>query len=98
MLQDTPVSTAIAAGVPSLFEARVLNELDTIAASVMYVQAGRFEHRPDLWHPRSQTSSKRFQIADFRYAKRDEAELTASSGDQVASGLAPAQAAADAAR
>jgi hypothetical protein len=75
-----------------------LYELDTIAVSVMYVQAGRFEHRRDLWHPRSRTSSKRFQIADFRYSKRDEAELTASSGDHVASRLAPAQAAANAAR
>jgi hypothetical protein len=52
-----------------------LYELDTIAVSVMYVQAGRFEHRRDIWHPHSRTSSKRFQIADFRYLKRDNAEL-----------------------
>jgi hypothetical protein len=75
-----------------------LYQLDTIAVSVIYAQAGRFEHRRDLWHPHSRTSRKHFQIADFMYAKRDEAELAASSGDQVASGPAPAQAAADAAR
>lgn len=56
-----------------------LYELDTIAVSVMYVQAGRFEHRRDLWHPHSRTSSKRFQIADFMYSKRDDAELEGSS-------------------
>jgi hypothetical protein len=56
-----------------------LYELGNIAVSVMYVQAGRFEHRNDLWHPRSPTSSKRLQIADFRYSKRDEAELTGSA-------------------
>jgi hypothetical protein len=52
-----------------------LYELDTIAVSVLYVQAGKFEHRRDLWHPRSRTSSKRFQIADFMYSKRAEEEL-----------------------
>jgi hypothetical protein len=31
--------------------------------------------RRDIWHPHSRTSSKRFQIADFRYSKRDNAEL-----------------------
>ena len=50
-----------------------LYELDRIAVSVMYVQAGRFEHRRDLWHPR--TSSKRFQIANFMYSKRGDAKL-----------------------
>jgi hypothetical protein len=52
--------------------------LDTIAVSVLYVQAGRFEHRRDIWHPRSRTSSERFQIADFMYSKRDDAELKAA--------------------
>lgn len=52
-----------------------LYELDTIAVSVMYVQAGRFEHRRDIWHPHSRTSSKRFQIADFRYSNRNDAEV-----------------------
>lgn len=52
-----------------------LYELDTIAVSVLYAQAGRFEHRPDIWHPHSRTSSKRFQIADFRYSRRDSSEL-----------------------
>ena len=52
-----------------------LYELDTIAVSVMYVQAGRFEHRRDLWHPRSRTGSTRFQIVDFMYSKRDDAKL-----------------------
>jgi hypothetical protein len=64
--------------------------------SVIYAQAGRFEHRRDLWHPHSRTSRKRFQIADFMYSKRDAAELAGSAGDQVASGPTPAQA--DAAR
>jgi hypothetical protein len=51
-----------------------LYELDTIAVSVVYMQAGRFEHRRDLWHPHSRTSSKRFQIADFMYSKRTSEE------------------------
>src|SRR5690348_8782507 len=38
-----------------------LYELDTIAVSVLYVQKGKFEHRSDLWHPHSRTSSKRFK-------------------------------------
>jgi hypothetical protein len=58
---------------------RRLYELDTIAVSVMYVQAGRLAHRRDLWNPHSRTSSKRFQIADFMYSKRDDAELEGSS-------------------
>jgi hypothetical protein len=51
-----------------------LYELDSIAVSVLFAQAGRWEHRPDLWHPKSHTSSKRFQIADFMYARRAAAE------------------------
>jgi hypothetical protein len=47
-----------------------LYELDTIAISVFFAQAERWEHRTDLWHPNSKTSSKRFQIADFMYARR----------------------------
>ena len=47
-----------------------LYEIDTIAVSVLFAQAGRWEHRPDLWHPESKTNSKRFQIADFMYASR----------------------------
>jgi hypothetical protein len=47
-----------------------LYEIDTIAVSVLFVQAGHWEHRPDLWHPESKTSSKRFQIADFMYSSR----------------------------
>ncbi|ODM75056.1 hypothetical protein A6X20_16695 [Bradyrhizobium elkanii] len=43
--------------------------------SVLYVQADKFEHRRDLWHPCSRTNSKRFQIADFMYSKRAEEEL-----------------------
>lgn len=53
-----------------------LYELDTIAVSVLYIQAGKFEYRRDIWHPHSRTSSKRFQVADFMYSKRNEAELT----------------------
>ena len=47
-----------------------LYELDTIAVSVLFTQADRWEHRPDLWHPKSRTSSKRVQIADFMYSRR----------------------------
>lgn len=52
-----------------------LYQLDTIAVSVLYVQAGRFEHRRDVWHPHSRSSAKRFQIADFMYSKRREVEV-----------------------
>jgi hypothetical protein len=41
-----------------------LYELDSIAVSVLFAQAGRWEHRVDLWHPQSHTNSKRFRIAD----------------------------------
>jgi hypothetical protein len=51
-----------------------LYELDTIAVNVMFVQAGRFEYRRDLWHPHSRTSAKRLQIADFMYSKRAAAD------------------------
>jgi hypothetical protein len=63
-----------------------LYELETIAVSILFVQAGRFEHRTDLWHPNSHTSSKRLQIADFKYARR-----AARSGDEkdVAAGPQP---------
>lgn len=54
-----------------------LYELDSIAVSVLFVQAKRFEHRADLWDPKSHTSSKRFQIADFMYSRR-----AATNGDQ----------------
>jgi hypothetical protein len=47
-----------------------LYELDTIAVSVLFAQAERWEHRIDLWHPKSRTSSKRFLIADFMYRRR----------------------------
>ena len=55
-----------------------LYELDSIAVSVLFAQAGRWEHRADLWHPQSH-SSKRFQIADFMYARRVAAESKRSS-------------------
>jgi hypothetical protein len=61
-----------------------LYQLDTIAVSVIYAQTGRFEHRRDLWHPYSGTSRKRFQIADFLYGRRNEAELADASGGQAA--------------
>jgi hypothetical protein len=54
-----------------------LYELKTLAVSVIYVQADKFEDRTDIWHPRSHTSSKRFQIADFTYSRR-----AAENGDQ----------------
>jgi hypothetical protein len=47
-----------------------LYELNTIAVSVAFVQSAKFERRPDLWHPTSHTSSKRFQIANFMYMRR----------------------------
>jgi hypothetical protein len=47
-----------------------LYELKTIAVSVLFAQAERWEHRADLWHPKSQTNRKRFQIADFMYPRR----------------------------
>ena len=47
-----------------------LYELDTIAVSVLFAQAGRWEHRADLWHPKSSISSRRFLIADFMYGRR----------------------------
>jgi hypothetical protein len=40
-------------------------EVGTIVVGVFYMQANRWLHRTDLWHPNSPTSSKRFQIADF---------------------------------
>ena len=54
-----------------------LYELNSIAVSVLFVQADRFEHRTDLWNPKSRTSSKRLQISDFMYARR-----AAKDGDQ----------------
>lgn len=51
-----------------------LYELDTVAISVVFAQAGRWEHRADLWDPHSHTSSKRFRIADFMYVRRVAAE------------------------
>jgi hypothetical protein len=54
-----------------------LYELDTVAVSVLFAQAGRWVHRPNLWHPESHTSSKRFQIADFVYASRVATESSA---------------------
>lgn len=62
-----------------------LYELDTIAVSVLYVQAGKFEHRRDLWHPHSSMSRKRFQIADFMYSKRNETELSDSGASDLVS-------------
>jgi hypothetical protein len=47
-----------------------LYQLYTIAVSVLYVQAGRFEERRDIWHSRSCTSAKRFSVADFMYRRR----------------------------
>lgn len=42
-----------------------LYQLDRIAVAVLYAQAGRWEPRKDIWHPASQTSSKRVLLADF---------------------------------
>jgi hypothetical protein len=59
-----------------------LYELDTIAVSVLFAQANRWEHRADLWNPCSRKSRKRFQIADFIYARR----VAAESGRDPAAG------------
>jgi hypothetical protein len=56
-----------------------LYELDSIAVSVLFTQAGRWDHRADLWHPQSHTSSKRFQIADFKSARHVAPESQRSS-------------------
>jgi hypothetical protein len=56
-----------------------LYELDSVAVSVLFAQAGRWEHRADLWHPQSRANSKRFQIADFMYTRRVAAESKRSS-------------------
>jgi hypothetical protein len=67
-----------------------LYQLDPIAVSVLYVQAGKFEDRQDIWHPHSRTSAKRFLVADFMYSKRDAAELeetaVSASGGEPAEG------------
>jgi hypothetical protein len=45
-----------------------LYEIDTVAVSVMFAQAGRRSPTPDTWHPLS--GSNRFRIVDFQYRKR----------------------------
>jgi hypothetical protein len=45
-----------------------LYELDNIAVSIMFAEAGRWEPSPDTWHPL--TGSNRFRVVDFRYKKR----------------------------
>jgi hypothetical protein len=45
-----------------------LYELDSIAVSVQFAQAGRWQHPSHAWHPL--TGSNRFRIADFQYSKR----------------------------
>lgn len=42
-----------------------LYQLDRIAVAVLYAQQGSWERRNDIWHPASQTSSKRLMIASF---------------------------------
>lgn len=56
-----------------------LYELDNIAVSVLLAQEGRWEPRPDRWHPHSSTSSKRLRIQDFMYANRVATEGERSS-------------------
>jgi hypothetical protein len=60
-----------------------LYELDTIAISVLYAQAGRWEHRADLWHPDSKTSAKRFLITDFMYSRLAAREAVQSKAKQA---------------
>lgn len=47
-----------------------LYQLDSFAICVVFAKTSRWEHRHDLWHPNSHTSSKRFLIADFMHAGR----------------------------
>jgi hypothetical protein len=47
-----------------------LYQLDSVAISVVFAQAGRWEHSDGIWHPHAPTSSKRFKIADFMYEQR----------------------------
>lgn len=61
-----------------------LYQLDKIAVSVIYVQAGRFEHRRDVWHPHSPIGRKRFQVADFMYGTRDKTDLVDGTALQAA--------------
>lgn len=52
-----------------------LYQLDKIAVSVMFAQSGGgWGNLADVWHPHSQGLSKRFLVADFRYARRAAAD------------------------
>ena len=42
-----------------------LCQLERIVVAVLFAQEGRWEPRTDIWHPASQTSSKRLKMADF---------------------------------
>jgi hypothetical protein len=42
-----------------------LYQIDNIAVNILFLQSGRWESKPDRWHPLSPTNSKRFQIKDF---------------------------------
>jgi hypothetical protein len=51
--------------------------------SVLYAQAGRWEHRAALWHPDSKTSTKRFLITDFMYSRLAAREAVQSKAKQA---------------
>jgi hypothetical protein len=59
-----------------------LYELKTIAISVMFAQAGRWDLSPNTWHPLA--GSKGFRIVDFQYKKR-----AATSGDPKEAAVPP---------
>ena len=46
-----------------------LYELDTIAVSVMFAQAGRWDRTPNAWHPLT-GSTRQFRVVDFQYKRR----------------------------
>jgi hypothetical protein len=54
-----------------------LYELDSIAVSVLFAQAGRWTPATNLWHPR--TGSNRIKITDFRYKQAANGDATKKS-------------------
>jgi hypothetical protein len=58
-----------------------LYQLDTIAVSVMFAQAGRWEPLPGVWQP---GGSKRITIADFQYKKRAASTKSEEALNEVA--------------
>ncbi len=49
-------------------------QLKGVSVCVIYVRIAELEQLPVLWHPHSQTSSRRIKIADFMWVKDSQAE------------------------